>query len=99
MKTVLRHYRTHQEARVPRQGKGKKDDPRWVFAGPRGAGNLEILRIADEEAEADEMYTELHSRLMKESLIDEHSYHSMCRQMREKLNHTTKRVRVSSAHR
>jgi len=99
VKTILRHYRTHQEARVPRQGKGKKDDPRWVFAGPRGAGNLEILRIADEEAEADEMYTELRSRLMQESLIDEHSYRSMCRQMREKLSHTTKRLTGSARER
>ena len=33
IKAILKHWREHGVARVPRQGQGKKDDPRWVFAG------------------------------------------------------------------
>ena len=99
VKTILKHHRVHGVARVPRQGQGRRDDPSWVFTGPRVAGNVEILARTAEEEEGDEMYTELHGRLSQEGVIDDHSYESMCRQMRQKLNHSTKRVRRQPASR
>ena len=36
MRDVLRYHRHHGEDRAPRQGKGKRNDVRWIFAGPDG---------------------------------------------------------------
>ena len=40
---------------MPRQGQGKRDDPRWIFAGPRGEGNLKDLERCLDRGTADEM--------------------------------------------
>ena len=44
--TVMRivdHFKQTREARVPKPGQGKTDDPRWIFSGPRGHANLHRL--------------------------------------------------------
>ena len=41
---ILRYYKRHGKDRVPQQGRGKRDDVRWVFAGPRKDVALECTR-------------------------------------------------------
>ena len=54
VRRVLRHYRKHGEDRVPRQGKGRLNDVRWVFAGPhKDAALRELQRIKDAGDDAD----------------------------------------------
>ena len=40
---VLSHHRTTGLVRESVQGRGKRDDPRWIVAGPRGPGNLKAV--------------------------------------------------------
>ena len=43
---VLSHHRTTGLVRESVQGRGKRDDPRcrrWIVAGPRGPGNLQLV--------------------------------------------------------
>ena len=44
---ILDVYARTGQAREPQPGRGKTDDPRWIFAGPRGPGKevLAIVRI------------------------------------------------------
>ena len=53
VKRTLDHARSNNgELRVPQQGKGKTDDPRWIFAGPRGPGNVYHLKCTMDASEA-----------------------------------------------
>ena len=44
VRRILRYYKRHGKDRVPQQGRGKRDDVRWVFAGPRKDVALECTR-------------------------------------------------------
>ena len=53
---------------MPRQGQGKVDDVRWVFAGKHGPGNLEALERCDAAGDVDELVQEMQIRLSSECL-------------------------------
>ena len=50
-KRIISHYRATGEAREPRQGQGRTNDPRWVYAGPDGPANLAALEAIAQLAE------------------------------------------------
>ena len=43
LERVVDVWLTEGCVRTPQQGKGERDDPRWIFAGPRGVCNLRYL--------------------------------------------------------
>ena len=59
---IIDHRARTGNARVPRQGQGKKDDPRWVYSGPRGPGNLLALERVMEAGDATDLIKETHER-------------------------------------
>ena len=68
VKTVIAHYKEAGEARVPQQGRGRRDDPRWVFAGPQGPGRLAALCQLKESRPDDALLIEVHAET--EQLFD-----------------------------
>ena len=65
VKEVLRHFREHDEDRVPQKGKGKKDDPRWVFAGPSGPAALALLERVKEAGDDGDLLSEVHAKFLQ----------------------------------
>ena len=94
VRKVVQAARAEGGPRVPRQGKGKKDDSRWVFAGPRGGGNLAALENLHGRGRADDLLTEVHARLVAEGVIDMCAYRTMCKAMQKHLGYTLKMARL-----
>ena len=100
VKRILENHRATGAARVPRQGTGRRDDPRWVFAGSKGALNLiDLERAAEsEEADADEMYVELYDRWQSQGGAD-CAERTMRDALRDRLNYSTKQLTTYAAER
>ena len=98
---VLSHHRTTGLVRESVQGRGKRDDPRWIVAGPRGPGNLRELEMCRERARADEFLRETHERLQQEGSDDvaRISVSAFKAALQEKLHFTTKRLSAVAADR
>ena len=78
---------------MPKQGKGKMDDPRWMFAGPRGPGNLyHIERIM--EATDDSMELRAVHEQVEDEMEDTPAYSTMTGVLRGRLDYSRKRVRA-----
>ena len=84
---------TEGGVRVPRQGQGKQDDPRWKFAGPSGPKNLVHLDRLKAEGGAEEELIEVHNRVSNE-MDNAPAYSTMCKALRGKLDYTEKLVRA-----
>ena len=62
---VLQHWKNSDcfkqtgEARVPKKGQGKRDDPRWIFSGPRGPANLHCLEEAVGSSKVDDLISDV----------------------------------------
>ena len=71
--TVREHVRFWQvtgQLKVSRKGQGKIDDPRWIFAGPRGPANLVRLDVSRMAARDDsEMKTETYQRVIGQAKV------------------------------
>ena len=92
LRRILREYKKHGTVRSSCQGQGKKDDVRWVFAGPRGAGNVAVLSRTKEFLSDDAVLQDVHVRY--EPLEGQTpAYSTLTGQLRE-LNYTSKRVRA-----
>ena len=94
VKNILAYARENGgAARVPKQGKGKMDDPRWMFAGPRGPGNLYHLeRIM--EATDDSMELRAVHEQVEDEMEDTPAYSTMTGVLRGRLDYSRKRVRA-----
>ena len=59
MTRIVDCFKQTGEARVPKQGQGKRDDPRWVFSGPRGPANLHRLEEAVGKSKVDDLISDV----------------------------------------
>ena len=89
---LLRIRRTTGKHRVPRQGRGKRGDPRWIFAGPHGNDALAELDRAKFDGDDADLCLEVHERFQRESAYSP-AYRTSCDALAEHLDYTTKRVR------
>ena len=87
VKRIIRVHRDTGAARVPRQGQGKKDDPRWVAAGPHEAETLAHLTLLKERSSDDELLIDLHAQV-EVLLRRPPAYRTMCHLLRDKLDYT-----------
>ena len=86
--------------RVPKQGAGKRDDQRWILAGPRAEHNLRAIERAWNEEEDEELLNEMHSRLVASDVLQTENnypigYSTLTKAMRGPLGYTGKSVRCS----
>jgi hypothetical protein len=63
---IVSHFETTGAVRVPQPGTGKKDDPRWFFAGSRGPGNLRRLEEAHAAGKPDDLVVDVRQRYMED---------------------------------
>ena len=83
----------HETIRETQQGRGKRGDPRWIFAGKDGAMRLAHLELIKERGRADELLIDVHTRA--EAQMDKApSYATMTRVLRQQLCYSSKRVRA-----
>ena len=92
VRKVDRYYKKHGTDREPRQGKGKRDDVRWVFAGRRKERNLAALRRAKEAGDAADLKSEIHVAFMNHGAWGSPAYRTLCNALATHLNQTRKRV-------
>ena len=98
VKRTLDHARSNNgELRVPQQGKGKTDDPRWIFAGPRGPGNLYHLECTMDASDARRELRLVHEQVDDE-MEDVPAYSTMTEALRKKLDFTRKQVCALPCH-
>ena len=98
VKRTLDHARSNnRELRVPQQGKGKTDDPRWIFAGPRGPGNLYHLECTMDASDARRELRLVHEQVDDE-MEDVPAYSTMTEALRKKLDFTRKQVCALPCH-
>jgi len=88
---IIDHYKRSGNIRKPRQGQGKRDDPRWVFSGPRGPKNVLLLEKAFNAGTADSLLRETHDRLSMDQ-ADLPAYSTMTGALRVHLDITGKRL-------
>ena len=92
---ILRFRREHGIDREPRSGKGKKSDPRWVFAGAwRHAALAELERVKQMGDDAD-LLKEVHEVFLQRGFAAP-AYRTLCRALQEHLEYTCKRVRLAA---
>ena len=87
VKRVLGEAGEDGDVSAPRQGAGKLNDSRWIFAGPRGPGNLMLLEHLREARDDAEQYCEMHGAVC--DTFDEPSpaYSTMTRALRTQLDY------------
>jgi len=92
--TVKRVYSFYHETgrlRSPQVGKGKKDDPRSIYAGPRGPENLLYLESAVGHGNAEDLVSEIHQRHLDQEQC-EPSCSTVARVLRTQLDISGKRL-------
>ena len=92
VKRVLQVWRRDGVAREPKQGAGKKDDVRWIFAGPRGPANLYHLERIRSATDGGAELLEVHDRVVDE-MDNAPAYSTMTRALDKQLDYSRKRVR------
>ena len=93
VKQSIRHEREHQSVRVPKQGKNKVDDVRWIFAGPNGFQALAELDAVMEQCHDDELLIHVHQQF-REAGAYSAAYTTLCNALVKDLKYTSKRVRA-----
>jgi len=78
IKRNRRHFQRTGEVRESRQGQGRKDDVRWVFAGPRGEVQLRLLDQIKDAGDAADLLKEVWAEFLVKSPADP-SYRTLCR--------------------
>ena len=93
IKAVLSHFRNHGEDRVPQQGQGKQDDPRWIFAGARKQIALHQLQKIKDDGDDADLLKEVHQTFIAAGAFSP-EYRTLCNALQEHLNYTRKRTGV-----
>ena len=91
VRTLVKVHRETGEYREPQQGKGRRDDPRWIFAGPNAPGNLLSLEHAFGAGPADDLIEDIMRRHRAYGLC-EPAYSTVARALRDLLDITGKRL-------
>ena len=90
VKRDLRHYHATGEARSSQQGKGKKGDRRWVFAGANGQQQLDVLQNVKEAGDAEDLLKEVWTEFLQHSR-ESPAYRTLCEALAQ-LEYTRKRL-------
>jgi hypothetical protein len=88
---VFQHYRMHGEDREPCQGKRKRDDVRWIFAGPRGDANLKELEAVKDAGDDADLLSEVHHSFLARGCASP-AYRTLCHALQHHLDFTCKRL-------
>lgn len=88
---IYAHWLETGKYRVPQQGKGKRDDPRWSYAGPRAAGNIRALESAHGAGGDEDLLQEVWHRHLAQGICSP-GYSTMTAATRTQLDMTTKRL-------
>lgn len=89
VKRVVKYYKRTGEVRVPRQGIGKANDPRWIYRGPNGPGNLRALEWAHNAGDCADFCTEVIHRHHNQGLCTP-GYSTMTKALRTDLDMSSK---------
>ena len=84
----MRIRRKTGKHRVPHQGKGKRNDPRW----PSCNDALAELERVKQAGDHSDLCIEIHERFVRESAYSP-ACRTLCNALAEHLDYTTKRVR------
>ena len=92
VRKLLRYYREHGVDREPQQGKGKRSDSRYVFAGIDGEQRLRELDMV-KEREDDSLQLKEVWQIFKREGYGAPAYRTFCHALQKHLDYTRKRVR------
>ena len=91
VKIIWRHFLDTGDYRSLKQGQGKCDDPRWVYAGPRAAGNIRALEYAHASGSSEDLLREVWHRHLSQGVC-EPAFSTMTEASLQRLDLTTKRL-------
>ena len=92
VKRIVDHSQQTGQARVPKQGTGKRDDPRWVFAGKGGPANLLRLEGAVAAGKVDDLVSDVRLNYLEDGHGGEPAVRTVALALRERLDYTGKQL-------
>ena len=91
VRRILRYYKRHGKDRVPQQGRGKRDDVRWVFAGPRKDVALDALELIKSSGDDGDLLQDVWSTFVARG-CGSPAYRTLCEALQNHLDYTRKRM-------
>lgn len=101
LRRIIRHRSAYGgAAREPAQGQGKRDDPRWHYAGSRGRTNLAELEIIRTTHGDKELLRETQRRVLASTyMVSEPAFSTTAEALHDRLNFTSKVITGRAAER
>lgn len=90
IKRARKYHREHGTARESKQGQGKQNDARWVFAGPDGRAQLDLLESVKQAGDAEDLLREVWAEFLATS-PKAPAYRTLCDAV-ARLEYTRKRL-------